>query len=107
MDLPKTNSSIPSSVNAESLITLQSMGFPENRCIQALKESNSNVEVAIGILFSKASDPTYGLSKPASSKSNQTTPLISRKGVRESELRAGAGVRGGNGAGSQLHRKGV
>ena len=69
MSLPKSNSSIPSSINPESLGILSSMGFPENRCIQALKESNSNVEVALGILFSKQSDPTYGL-KPTTSKSN-------------------------------------
>jgi uncharacterized UBP type Zn finger protein len=68
MELPKTNSAIPSSVNPESLGTLMSMGFPQNRCIQALKESNSNVEAALGILFSKQSDPTYGL-EPTTKKS--------------------------------------
>lgn len=72
MEIPKTDSSIPSSINAESLQMLQSMGFPQHRCVQALKESNSNVEVAIGILFSKESDPNYGLAKPkASSKCTQ------------------------------------
>jgi uncharacterized UBP type Zn finger protein len=69
MELPTNNSSIPSSVNQESLNTLMSMGFPKNRCIQALKESNSNVEVALGVLFSKQSDPTYGL--PTSSKKSK------------------------------------
>lgn len=74
-----SKSSIPSSVNAQSLATLRSMGFPKNRCIQALKESNSNVEVAIGILFSKASDPYYGSAKLPSIKSSRLFCLISKK----------------------------
>lgn len=68
MTLPQTNSSIPSSVNPESLATLMSMGFPDYKCAQALKESNSNVEMALNILFSKGSDPNYGM-KPVATKS--------------------------------------
>jgi uncharacterized UBP type Zn finger protein len=70
MKLDKGTKSTPSSINAETLQMVMSMGFPEHRAIQALKETNSNVEAAIGILFSKESDPNYGLQTPSSSKSN-------------------------------------
>ena len=56
MQMPESSQKGPanSGINPESLLTLQSMGFAEHQCVQALKETNSNVEAAIGVLFSKA-----------------------------------------------------
>lgn len=70
MTLPKVNTSFSTSINPESLATLMSMGFSDIRCAQALKEANSNVEMALNILFSKASDPNYGM-KPVTTKSKK------------------------------------
>ena len=50
-------------VNPEAMQNLINMGFPQSRCVQALKDTNNNIDAAIGVLFSKANDPNYGLAK--------------------------------------------
>ena len=65
-----------SGVNEDALNNLLGMGFERSKCIQALKESNSNIEIAIGILFSKASDPDYGIETNNQNTTNPNFPNV-------------------------------
>jgi ubiquitin carboxyl-terminal hydrolase 5/13 len=51
------SASIGDNIPAESLMMMTSMGFPEIKCIKALKNCDMNVERATDWLFSHMDDP--------------------------------------------------
>jgi len=53
----KAGASTGNDVPAESLAMMQAMGFPDNKCIKALKNCDMNVERATDWLFSHMDDP--------------------------------------------------